>query len=342
MRFRPLRSSSTALAAEPVPDTPELMRAVTFAEPGDPDVLRIEDVGVPSPVMNEVLVKVSAAGLNPIDAKTRAGRGVSGGFATWPATPGFDFSGVVVKSPYEAHPLQPGTPVFGMAAVPRTGGSHAEYVVVPSTALAHKPASLTHVEAAAVPLAALTAWQLVVEVAHAHEGQRILIHAGAGGVGHFAVQFAAYFGAHVTTTASARNAPWLRELGADVVIDYTTTRFEEVVTEVDIVLDLIGNVADSTGSRSLKVLRPGGLLASVPTGSWPTYAEEAEAADVRATSFKVVPDGVALSTIARLLESESVRVHVDDVFALDDVAEAHRRIESGHTRGKVVLQVDES
>jgi NADPH:quinone reductase-like Zn-dependent oxidoreductase len=341
MRFRPLRSSSTALASEPVPETPETMRAAVFDAPGDAEVLRLELVPTPSPVMNEVLVRVVAAGLNPIDVKTRAGRGVSGGIASWPAVPGFDFSGVVVKSPYEAHPLAPGTPVFGMAAVPRTGGSHAEYVVAPSTAVAHKPASLSHAEAAGVPLAALTAWQLVVEVAHAHEGQRILIHAAAGGVGHFAVQFASYFGAHVTATASSRNTSWLRELGAAVVVDYTSTRFEEVVGTVDVVIDLVGNVSARTGSRSLSVLRPGGLLASVPTGSWPGYAEEAAAAGVRATSFKVVPDGVALGTIARLLESGSVQAYVDEVFPLADIAAAHRRLEEGHTRGKVVLQVAE-
>ena len=341
MRFRPLRSSSTALATEPVPETPETMRALIFDEPGDPDVLRVDRIATPAPVMNEVLVRVIAAGVNPIDAKTRAGRGVSGGFVSWPAVGGFDFSGVVVKAPYEAHPLAPGTPVFGMAAVPRTGGSHAEYVAVPSTSVAHKPASLSHVEAAGVPLAALTAWQLVVEVAHAHEGQRILIHAGAGGVGHFAVQFAAYFGAHVTVTASSRNASWLRELGAAVVIDYTTTRFEDVVGDVDVVIDLIGNAAARTGSRSLQVLRPGGLIISVPTGSWPGYAEEAAAAGIRATSFKVVPDGVALTTIARLLETGSVQVHIDEVFALEDAADAHRRLEQGRTRGKLVLQVAE-
>ena len=132
------------------------------------------------------------------------------------------------SSPYESHPLPPGTPVFGMVPFPRSGGRYAEYAVVPSLSVARKPSSLSHVEAAGVPLAALTAWGLVVETAHAHEGQRILIHAGSGGVGHFAVQFAAYFGAHVTATGSARNASWLRELGASVVIDYTTTRFEEV------------------------------------------------------------------------------------------------------------------
>ncbi len=193
--------------------------------------------------------------MNPVDAKTRAGSGVSAAIGEFPAVLGFDFSGIVVRAPYETHPLPAGTAVFGMAAFPRSGGTYAEYVVVPTLSVARKPTSLSHVEAAGVPLAALTAWGLVVETAHAHEGQRILIHAGSGGVGHFAVQFAAYFGAHVTATASGRNTSWLRELGASVVIDHTTTRFEDVVAAVDVVIDLIGNVHDETGTRSLSVIR---------------------------------------------------------------------------------------
>src|SRR5690606_37824052 len=185
----------------------------------------------------------------------------------------------------------------------------------------------------------LTAWGMVVDVAKAHQGQRMLIHAGSGGVGHFAVQFARYFGAHVIATGSARNQDWLRELGASEVIDYTATRFEDATSDIDVVIDLIGNVHDDTGSRSLSVLSPGGLIVNAPTGSWPTFLEEAAAAGVRATTYKVAPDGDTLSTISRLLESRDVRVFVDQVFDLSDVADAHRALESGHTRGKIVLTV---
>jgi NADPH:quinone reductase-like Zn-dependent oxidoreductase len=342
MRARPLRAASAPhhdLA--PVGETPSSMRAVVFDAPGDADVLRIETVPVPSPVISELLVRVHAAGVNPIDAKTRSGAGVSGAIGAYPSTLGFDFSGTVVKAPYEAHAFPPGTPVFGMVPFPRSGGSYADYVVVPAMSVARKPAALSHVEAGGVPLAALTAWGLVVETAHAHEGQRILIHAGSGGVGHFAVQLAAYFGAHVTVTGSARNASWLRELGASVVIDYTTTRFEDVVSEVDVVIDLVGNVRDNTGARSLSVVRPGGLYIVVPTGSWPEYAAEAEAAGVRATSFKVTPDGGALATMARLLDSGAIQVYIDRVFDLAEAPDAHRMIEDGHTRGKIVLHIAE-
>ncbi|MFT4028821.1 MAG: NADP-dependent oxidoreductase [Protaetiibacter sp.] len=317
------------------------MRAVTFTEPGGPEVLATSEIEAPRRVNAELLVKVVAAGVNPIDAKTRAGRGAWAGVTAKPVVLGNDFSGLVVEAPYESHPLQPGTEVYGMGMVPRMSGSYAEYLTVTTLSVAKKPPSLSHVEAAAVPLAALTAWGMVVETAKAHEGQRMLIHAGAGGVGHFAVQFASYFGAHVVATGSARNAAFLTELGASEVIDYTTGAFEDAVDPVDVVVDLIGNVAGDTGSRSLRVLRPGGLYVNGPTGSFPAMVEEAEALGVRATGFRVAPDAATLAIITRLIESGDVRVYVDRVLPLEEVAEAHRLIESGHTRGKIVLTVAE-
>lgn len=342
MRFRPLRTSTAPEAGlAPVPDPPESMRAAVFESTGDAGVLHEASLPVPKPLLSELLIRVVAAGVNPIDVKTRAGSGVSAAIGAYPAVAGFDFSGIVVRAPYETHPFQPGTAVFGMAPFPRSGGTYAEYVVAPTLSVARKPTSLSHVEAAGVPLAALTAWGLVVETAHAHEGQRILIHGGSGGVGHFAVQFAAYFGAHVTATASARNAPWLRELGASVVIDRATTRFEDVVADADVVIDLVANVHDETGARSLGVLRRGGLYIMVPTGGWPGYGDAAAAAGVRATGYKVVPDGGALATVARLLDSGAVQVYIEQVFDLADAADAHAAVEQGHTRGKVVLRVSD-
>lgn len=315
------------------------MRAMTMAQPGGPEVLALADVERPVRVNAEFVIQVVAAGVNPIDAKTRAGKGAFPGITALPAILGNDFSGVVVEAPYESHPLQPGTEVYGMGMVPRMSGAYAEYLTVPALSVVKKPATLSHVEAAAVPLAALTAWGMVVETAKAHEGQRMLIHAGAGGVGHFAVQFAAYFGAHVIATGSARNASWLREMGAAEVIDYTAERFDEVLDPVDAVIDLIGNVKDDTGSRSLRVLRPGGIIVNGPTGSWPTMAEEAATAGVRATGYRVSPDGATLAIISRLLESGDVKVYVDRVFDLEEAAEAHRVLEEGHTRGKLVLSI---
>ena len=318
------------------------MRAMTMSKAGGPEVLGMAEVERPVRVSAELLIKVVAAGVNPIDVKTRAGRGSYAAIPVLPAVLGLDFSGVVVEAPYAAHPLQPGAEVYGMAMVPRMSGAYAEYVSVSELSVVRKPSTLSHVEAAGVPVAALTAWGMVVETAKAHEGQRMLIHAGSGGVGHFAVQFAAYFGAHVIAMGSTRNVSWLRDLGAAEVVDYTTTRFEDVVGEADAVIDLIGNVKDDTATRSLAVLRSGGIIVNGPSGSWPTMAEEAAGAGVRATGFQVSPDGSTLAIISRLLESGDVRVYVDQVFELADAAEAHRKVEEGHTRGKIVLTVSES
>ncbi|TXK19917.1 NADP-dependent oxidoreductase [Homoserinibacter sp. GY 40078] len=317
------------------------MRAVTFTEPGGPEVLALTEVETPVRVNAELLVKVVAAGVNPIDAKTRAGRGAWSGVEHTPVVLGNDFSGIVVEAPYESHPLQPGTEVYGMGMVPRMSGAYAEYLTVTALSVAKKPPSLSHVEAAGVPLAALTAWGMVVETAKAHEGQRMLIHAGAGGVGHFAVQLAAYFGAHVVATASARNTDFLHELGAAEVVDYTAGPFEDAVGEVDAVIDLIGNTSAETGSRSLRLVRPGGIYVNGPTGSFPTMAAEAAELGARATGFRVAPDAATLAIVTRLIESRDVRVYVDTVLPLAEAPEAHRLIETGRTRGKIVLTVAE-
>ena len=315
------------------------MRAVVMDAPGAPEVLRVAEVPRPTRASAEFIVKVCAAGVNPIDAKTRAGRGVSGAISSWPSILGNDFSGVVVESPYDAHPIKVGDEVYGMSMVPRLPGTYAEFAAVPAMSIARKPKALSHVEAAGVPLAALTAWGAVVDVARAREGQRVLVHAGAGGVGHFAIQFASFFGAHVVATGSTRNLEWMRELGANEVIDHTQTRFEDDLDPVDTVIDLIGNAVDDVGSRSLQVLKPGGLIVSVPTGAWPNLAEDAAAAGVRASGFRVSPDGTTLAVISRLIDSGDIRVFVDQVFDLADAAAAHAALEGGHTRGKIVLRV---
>jgi len=317
------------------------MRAIVIDSTGGPEVLRLEEIARPNKVNSEFLIKVVAAGVNPIDAKTRSGKGVSAAIPSYPAVLGNDFSGIVVETPYEAHPIKVGDEVYGMVPVPRASGTYAEYVAASSLSIARKPKALSHVEAAGVPLAALTAWGMVVEIAKAHEGQRILIHAGAGGVGHFAVQFARFFGAYVIATGSSRNSGWLKELGAHEAIDYSTSRFEDVVSNVDVVIDLVGNVHDETGTRSLSVIRPGGLIVNAPTGSWPTFIEDATALGLRATSYKVAPDGATLAVISRLLESGDVRVFVDQIFELADAAKSHTALEDGHTRGKLVLKVSD-
>lgn len=318
------------------------MRAIVIDGFGGPEVLVEKDMPMVTPGIGEAVIQVHAAGINPIDAKTRAGKGVSALIREFPAILGVDFCGTIVQPAFDTHRFQPGDEVFGMVSVPRLSGSYAQFLTVPVTAIARKPRTLSHISAAAVPCAALTAWGCIVSVGAVKPGDRVLIHAAAGGVGHFAVQLAKRAGAYVVATASARNAEWLMELGVDEVIDYRATRFEDETGAIDLVVDLIGNVHDDTGTRSLSVMRPGGLLISVPTGSWPAFREDAAAAGVRATDIKALSDTATLTAIAELIDSGELRVHVDREFPLAEAAEAHRVLELGHTRGKIVLTVPSS
>jgi len=318
------------------------MRAMVIEKFGEPGELVDQEVPLAIPGIGEALVRVDAAGINPIDAKTRAGRGVAGLISNYPAILGVDFCGTIVTPAFDAHEFQPGDHVYGMVPVPRVGGSYAEYLSVPVIAIARAPRTLTSIEAAAVPCAALTAWGCINSVGAVQPGQRVLIHAGAGGVGHMAVQLARLAGAHVVTTASERNASWLKELGANEVIDYRTTRFEEATGDIDLVVDLIGNVHDSTGTRSLSVMRPGGLLISVPTGSWPDFRADASAAGMRSTDIKALSNTATLTEIATLLDAGDLSIHVDRVFPLAKAAAAHALLEEEHTRGKIVLSIASS
>jgi len=317
------------------------MRALVIDRTGGPEELHLTELPLPVAVGDELLIRVVAAGINPIDAKTRAGSGAAAAIGGYPVVLGNDFSGIVVRSPYDTFPLQPGDAVYGMARPPRIAGSYAEYLAVSSMSVAHKPHAVSHTEAAGIPLAAMTAWGMVT-LAGAAPGQRMLVHAGSGGVGHFAVQFARHLGAHVTATGSTASVEFLHRLGAHTVIDYSTTRFEDELSGIDSVIDLIGNVHDQTGTRSLAVLRPNGLLVNAPTGSWPTMQEEAAAAGVRATGYKVPADARVLDAITALIDNGTVRVNIDQVFDLADGAAAHRALEGGHTRGKIVLRVTDA
>ncbi len=316
-----------------------MMRATVMDGVGGPEVLVERDVPMVVPAIGEAVVRVAAAGVNPIDAKTRAGGGASALIREFPAVLGVDFCGTIVRPAFDTHPLQPGDEVYGMVSVPRLSGSYAQFLTVPVIAIARSPRTLTPTQAAAVPCAALTAWGCIVTVGAAKRGDRVLVHAAAGGVGHIAVQLAKRAGAYVVATASGRNAAWLRELGADEVIDYREERFENVTGDIDIVVDLIGNVKDDTGTRSLRVMRPGGLLVSVPTGSWPEFRADAAAGGMRATDIKALSDTATLTAIAELIDSGELAVHVDREFPVADAAEAHRELEKGHTRGKLVLNV---
>jgi NADPH:quinone reductase-like Zn-dependent oxidoreductase len=314
------------------------MKAISQESLGGPEVLVLVDVEKPAPLPTEVLVKVHAAGVNPVDWKTRAGGGMAGVLGAPPFILGWDVSGVVEEVGFGVTTFKPGDEVYGMPWFPRAASAYAEYVTAPSRHFARKPTNLGHVEAAALPLAVLTAWQALVDTAGVQAGQRVLVHAAAGGVGHLAVQIAKAKGAYVIATASAAKHAFLRELGADEVVDYTTTAFEDVVSDVDVVLDLVG---DSTGVRSIGVLAPGGLLVAVPGGVSPELAEAAELAGRRVTPFLVEPDHAALAEITALVEAGKLTVAVDSVLPLAEAAKAHELGETGRTRGKIVLSVVE-
>ncbi|MFD8097369.1 NADP-dependent oxidoreductase [Streptomyces malaysiensis] len=314
------------------------MRAVTIREFGGPEVLTAERVARPEPLPTEVLVRVHAAGINPVDWKTRAGQGMAG-LQTLPMILGWDVSGVVEEVGFGVTTLAPGDEVYGMPWFPRAAGAYAEFVTAPSRHFARKPASVGHVEAASLPLAALTAWQALVDTAGVKAGQRVLVHAAAGGVGHLAVQFARHLGAEVVATAREPRHAWLKELGADEVIDYTRQPFEDVTGDIDIVIDLIGAL-DDTDARSVSVTRPGGLVVAIPGGVSERLATVAAQAGVRTSPFLVEPDATALHTIAGLVDSGAVRVEVERTFALEEAAEAHRLGETNRTRGKLVLTVN--
>jgi len=314
--------------------TVNTMRVITQHTLGGPEVLEVAEVERPAPRANEILIRVRAAGLNPTDWKHRA----TGGFLGEPPfVLGWDVSLVVEAAGVGVARFQPGDEVFGMLSYPWGHGSHAEYVTAPARAFVRKPAEIDHVQAGALPLVSLTAWQALVENAQVQPGQRVLIHAAAGGVGHVAVQIAKARGAHVIGTASAAKHDFLRELGVDEAIDYRETDFSEAVKDVDVVLDMLGG---DTALKSLRVLRPGGIVVSIVPMGKPDFYEEAERLGVRAVRMLVDADRADMESIAELVEAGKLRATIAGTFPLADAAEAHTLGATGRTAGKLVLTVD--
>jgi NADPH:quinone reductase-like Zn-dependent oxidoreductase len=309
------------------------MKRIRQYEFGGPEVLRLEDVPDPEPIPTEVRVRVHAAGVNPVDFKTRRRPGFLG---QPPFTVGWDVAGVVDRLGRGVTRFAAGDRVLGMPWFPREAGAYAEYVTAPSRQFVRVPDGLSMVEAAALPLAGLTAWQILVDTADVQPGQRVLVHAAAGGVGHLAVQIAKARGAYVIGTARPANHETLAKLGADQLIDYRTTRFEDVARDLDLVVDLIGG---ETSLRSLSVLRRGGLLVSVPSGATGDLQGEAAARGVRTTGFLVEPDQVGLDGLVRLISSGQLRVLVSRQFPLAEAAAAHQAAEHDHSLGKIALTV---
>ncbi|MEV2278713.1 NADP-dependent oxidoreductase [Nocardiopsis sp. NPDC049922] len=309
----------------------EQMRVVQQRELGGPEVLEIARVPVPEPSPGRIQVRVHAAGLNPVDWKVRR----DGYWFTLPFAQGWDVSGVVTAVPPGSNRFAVGDEVYGMPNFPDAAGAHADYVTASPRHLARKPAGLDHVQAAALPLAGLTAWQALVDTAKVERGQRVLVHAAAGGVGHLAVQIAKARGAHVIGTASAAKHGTLRELGADELVDYTCADFAETVRDVDVVLDGIGG--DYT-ERSLRTLRPGGIYVGLTNPFDQDRIEEsAAAAGVRGTTLVVEADHTGLEEMAALADAGRLRPVVSETFPLEEVAKAHEQGQAGRTTGKIVL-----
>ena len=318
------------------------MLAVVLTRFGAPDALELARVPRPQVLPGEVLVRVHAAGVNPVDWKTREGAPTPAAqsLGTAPHILGWDISGVVEAIGGGVHRFAVGDEVFGMPWFPRPAGGYAEYLTAPARQLALKPRSWSHEEAAAVPLAGLTALHALTEIAEIVPGQRVLIHAAGGGVGHLAVQIAASLGATVIGTARSAKHPWLKSLGADELVDYTVERFEEVAGQVDAVLDLVGGADPSTAMRSVEIIRPGGIYVPVAPGTPASLGATATDRGVRvAPSLLVDPDGHGLELLASMADAHQLSVNVEEVFPLADAADAHRRGETNAVAGKLVLRV---
>ena len=306
-------------------------------EHGGPGVLELREVPRPEPAPTEVLVRVAAAGVNPVDWKVREEPWLSDLMGEPPLILGWDVAGTIEEVGYGVTRFAPGERVFGMPWFPRLARAYAEYVTAPSRQLAPTPGALDDEAAGALPLAGLTAWQALVDTAGVSDGDRVLIHAAAGGVGHLAVQIANARGAHVIGTARAEKHDFLRDLGVDEPVDYTAGRFEEAVAEVDVVLDLVGG--DEYGLRSLKALREGGLLIAIPAGVTDAVAAAADEQAKRATGLLVEPDAAGLESLAALADGGALSVVVEESFPFAEAAAAHERLQAGRARGKIVLTV---
>jgi NADPH:quinone reductase-like Zn-dependent oxidoreductase len=307
-----------------------MMKAVVAHEYGAPEVLKFEEVPRPEPKEDEALVRVIASSVNPADPLTLSGKYAREFGTHLPLIPGYDIAGVVEKTGANVTKLKVGDAVYGY---PTFGGGWADYVTVKEGEVSAKPRSLKFVEAAAVPMGALTAWQALVDVAKLQPGQTVLVHGGSGGVGSFAIQIAKTRGARVIATASTANQDLLKQLGADVAVDYTKTKFEDVAKDVDAVLDPVGK---ETLARSYGLVKKGGIVISLVARPDPV---ELEKRGIHGAAISVHPDAEYLAEIARLIDAGKVKPVVTQVLPLSEAIAAQQQAATHHTRGKVVLRI---
>lgn len=310
------------------------MKALALRSFGGPEVLKVEELPRPQPSEDQVLVRVIAAAINPVDAAVRRGMFKQMTGENFPLVGGSDISGVVEKAGAKITQVKPGDAVYAYLSV-RNGGGYSEYAIARPNEMARKPQSLTFAEAAAVPLAATTAWEALVDNAHLTSGQTVLIHGGSGGVGSFAVQIAKARGAKVIATASTANQDVLKQLGVDQPIDYTATKFEDVVNDADLVLDCVGR---ETLTRSYGVVKKGGILVSIAGRPDPA---ECEKRGIRGTSFMAEPRAEVLNELTALIDAKKIKPVVARTVSLAEAAQAQEEVAARHTRGKVVIRIAE-
>jgi len=307
-----------------------MMKAIVVREYGGPEVLKYEDAPRPELKENEVLIRVIAAGVNPVDAGIRSGHYSKFFGPKPPFIPGADVAGVIEESKIAKY--KRGDAVYGYLDLDRCGG-YAEYTIAKDGEISAKPKSLSFAEASGVPIVALTAWQALVDTAKLSAGQTVLIHGGSGGVGTFAIQIAKAKGAKVYATASTPNQDLLKQLGADVAIDYTKQKFEDIAKDVDVVLDCVGK---DTLQRSYGVVKKGGFLVTIVARPDPA---ELEKHGIRGSPLSVAPNSEELAEIAKLIEDKKIKVIISLTLPLTDAAKAQEQAETRHTRGKIVLKI---
>ena len=315
------------------------MKAIILNEAGGVDNLQFVDIVKPTIKDNEVLIKTISLSVNPVDYKVRSNDGALNWIlgAGRPAIIGWDLSGTIVEVGDAVTDFKVGDAVFGMVNFPGKGNAYAEFVAVPSAHLALKPTNVSHQEAASATLAALTAWQTLVEKGNVKKGDKVLIHAASGGVGHYATQIAKHFGAYVIGTSSAKNREFVLQNGTDEHIDYTTENFQDIVSDVDFVLDTIGG---DTILKSLDVIKEGGTIVSITTSSMSNEElEKAKAKNVNLSFLLVQSSGENMLQLSKLMEKGILKSHVSKTFTFDEVAEAHLYLEKGRTVGKIVVNV---
>jgi len=313
------------------------MKAITLTNFGGAENLVQSEIPHPLISEGEVMLRVSAFSINPVDIKTRNGKGVASQLKdTDPMILGWDFSGTIYETGRDVSLFKKGDDVFGMVNFPGPGKTYAEFIAANPLHLALKPTNISHAEAAGASLAALTAWQVLKNLMRIKKGDRILIHSAAGGVGHYAVQMAKHLGAWVAGTASGENTDFVLSLGASQHIDYEKYRFEDAINGFDYVLDSIGG---EYIDRSLRVLKPGGTIVTIPSAYAGVVKEKAAAKGMKGEPFSVRPNGINMREIAEMLEKGILRSHISRTFGFEEIREAHHQIETGKTRGKIVVAI---